>query len=212
VGFFNFIAEAFDGIDTPDKQMTFFFACVGFGVSIINLAINVATIVFKWIGGRRKIRATIVDFDSRCVAFHSSRFLNLIMSIRFENPSDRHIAISSIALHGESVVNCIPIPQFAGTIRNTIPTIDGDPLYLRYLESPMFPINVSPHTATQEYIVFQLPHDYSINSLYKIGIQTSSGSVAIGDHEQVERVRTLLRTSSSTVSRVPQTNETPPEA
>jgi|GEM_PF-2428842 len=181
----GFFEKLFSGLNSLDKKVTFAIALAGFLMSAISWLRTL------W-RERMRLDVTVSTFDIYSVAFRGSLYTNITFPLRFQNKSTRGLSIFSVSLEGGGAFPCLLRAGFIGTLRNTIPVLDGDKPYLRYLESAQFPINLSGLQSVREHITFQLPLDYDYTQFSEIVIHTSARRIILDDREQIARVRGLF--------------------
>ena len=181
----DWLKELFDGLTTLSDKVTFGMALVGFFATLVS---GLRT----WWRGRMRLEVVLEPLDHCSVAFRGRQFSYLTIAVLLSNKSSCKISVYSVSLFGAGEYMCRLRPGFVGTDRNNIPTMDGDPVYLRYIESIDFPINLNGLQSTRGYVMFTLPHEYDFSAIREFWVNTSSGRLVIDDHEQIAQARALF--------------------
>ena len=190
--FFNAMFAA----DTPlNIKVTFIIAVAAF-------LMNLATWVSKLLNTMRRIYPSVILIDTHNQSHWVVRYpenapaLNIKFSVLFENKSNFQRSINRVTLYANGEFQCDLNNGFVGTNSSNIPATDGNPPYLKYLETPTFPLNIGAHTSTREYIAFSLPHWIDCDIIDRLYVYTSNGTVIVDDTGSIAYLRTLAKTAS----------------
>ena len=182
--------EFFNAMDTGEK-VTFVIAVVGFLMSAMSW-------ISTWWNGRKRLDVRVEDFDNYDCVSSGKKWAYLYITLLISNHSTNDISIYSMSLEGTESIICQLRRDLVGTRRSNLPTLDGDPAYVQYLESPDFPVNLAGLQCVRENIIFYLPLDYEYSRLREIVLHTSHGKVILDDEEQIARVRGLIEAEVQT--------------
>lgn len=169
---------------------------ITFGIAVAGFLMSLASWV-RTLWKERKHLDVSIDFncDYGC-AFFSSRGLNAVFAIRFENKSTNSIAVTYVEIMEKSGAsyraNLAPGYVFLKRRRDPDPSVG---LYERVIESAKFPIEICGLGAAYEYVQFLLPREVCSCDVVAVVVHTNRGDIFINTVEVICTLQEFLQRS-----------------